>query len=170
MSKRFGTMFLAVLAMAIAGCVSPAMQAQDTAITSGSPATYVIRHLHKAEGDDPPLTSEGAAAAVRLATLLEGEGIRAIYATPTRRTMETAEPLARRLDIAITPYDPREPQALVDAVGALGGPVLVVGHSNTVPDLVERFGGAPVPRLSEDDYGTLFAIDAAGSVRSIQLD
>jgi broad specificity phosphatase PhoE len=38
---------------------------------------YVMRHLQKEDGADPPLTKEGAAGAERLAALLAKEGITA---------------------------------------------------------------------------------------------
>lgn len=131
---------------------------------------FVIRHLHKAQGEDPSLTSEGAAAAERLADLLADEGIVATYATPTRRARETAAPLSQRIGVAITEYDARNPAALIASVASIDGSVLVVGHSNTVPDLVERFGGYPRPQLTEDDYGTVFAIDPTGAVEELQVE
>ena len=123
---------------------------------------YVIRHLQKAAnaGDDPPLSALGSANAAKLAHLLENKGIRAIFATPTRRATETADPLAKRLGIAVTPYDPRSPQQLVQAALSARGNVLIVGHSNTVPALVAAFGGDQPAPLSEDDYGTIFHVSA----------
>jgi len=71
--------------------------------------------------------------------------------------METGDPLAKALKISITSYDPRNPDELVKAVDALKGSVLIVGHSNTVPDIVTRFGGTAVP-LTDQDYGTVFVV------------
>ena len=90
--------------------------------------------------------------------MLAKSGIKAIFATPTRRAMQTAEPLAAKLGMKVTSYDPANPQALVAAVGAISGAVLVVGHSNTVPDLVARFGGRQPVSLTEQDYGTVFVV------------
>jgi probable phosphoglycerate mutase len=47
------------------------------------------------------LNPEGRAQAERLAGRLANAGIRAIYASPLERTRETAEPLARRLGLAV---------------------------------------------------------------------
>lgn len=171
MPKYLGKMIVALAMFALAACAPAAAPDASASAGAGDANTiYVIRHLQKAEGDDPPLTNEGSAAAVRLAMMLEDAGIVAIYSTPTRRTMETAVPLASALGLTITPYDPRNSQAMVDAVRALEGSALVVGHSNTVPDIVSRFGGQPVPQLTESDYGTVFAIDADGSVREIEVE
>ena len=157
------TIFLALAALvASLGSAGPAAAAEPV---------YVIRHLPKAaEGADPPLTAEGHRQADALAALLAGSGIKALFATPTRRAVETAEPLAKRLGLKVTMYDPRDPAALVAAATAIAGPVLVVGHSNTVPDLVARFGGAPAPVIGENDYGTIFVVDAASkSVRQLKV-
>jgi broad specificity phosphatase PhoE len=140
---------LLLAAVLAATIVQPALAA-DT--------VFVIRHLEKATGDDPPLTAEGAANAAAVSAMLAKSGIKAAFATPTRRAVETAAPLAKTLGITVTSYDPRETDALVKAVAAVDGAVLVVGHSNTVPDLVARFGGKQAVTLTEKDYGTVFVV------------
>lgn len=162
-------MFAVLLALLVPVSASAAVPA-EASITVEEPMTvYVIRHLQKAVGEDPPLTAEGSAEARRLGWLLERSGIRAIYATPTRRAMETAAPLAERLGIAVTPYDPDDPAALVQAARSAGGSVLVVGHSNTVGNLVGSFGGTSPPLLTEQDYGTLFVVGPGGEVSRVAV-
>ncbi len=143
-------LFLLIVALLAAAATAPAVHAADT--------VFVMRHLQKAQGGDPPLSPEGAANAQALADMLAKSGIKAIFATPTHRAMQTAEPLAAKLGITVTSYDPAKPQALVTAVGKISGAVLVVGHSNTVPDLVARFGGKQPVSLTEQDYGTVFVV------------
>ena len=117
------------------------------------------------------LSPAGAAEAQELASLLGGSGtITAIFATQTQRAMDTAAPLAKRLGLAVTPYDPDAPQNLVETVKAMHGAVLIVGHSNTVPDLVIRFGGVPAPVIGDEDYGTIFIVNpATHQVRQMEL-
>ena len=141
-------LILILMAVLAAAAAQPAIAA-DT--------VYVMRHLQKAEGTDPPLSAEGAANAEALAARLANSGVKAIFATPTARAMQTGEPLAKALGLAVTPYDPRDPAALVKAASRMNGAVLIVGHSNTVPDIVARFGGTPVA-LGEQDYGTVFVV------------
>jgi hypothetical protein len=43
------------------------------------------------------------------------------------------------------------------------GAVLIVGHSNTVPDLVARVGGKEAIALTEQDYGTVFVVTRVDS-------
>jgi len=130
---------------------------------------YIVRHLQKGEGDDPSLSAEGAANARKLAAVLKAAGISAIFATPTKRAMETAAPLAQALGLSVAPYDPGDEDALFAAAAAAPGPVLIVGHSNTVPDLVARFGGAKPAPLTEQDYGTLFLVKPDGGVATSEL-
>ena len=166
-----GTGSAILLAMLMLGaCVTlppasaPEAQAADNSV-------YVTRHMEKADGDDPPLSADGAAAAERLADALANKGISAIFATPTRRAMETAAPLARRTGVQIIAYDPRNPQSLLTAAAASPGAVLVVGHSNTVHELVARLGGRNPPApLSEEDYGAVFVINSAGEVEVFDID
>ena len=119
---------------------------------------YVIRHLEKAAGDDPSLNERGAARAEQLAEVLAGANLKAVFATATKRAQQTGAPLAKRLGLTVTTYNPRDVDALAAAVAAAGGPVLIVGHSNTVASLVARFGGAKPAELTDADYGTLFVI------------
>ena len=126
-------------------------------------SVYVMRHLQKATGDDPPLTAEGASNAKLVAGQLGNTGIKGVFATATRRAAQTGEPLARAQGLTVTTYDPRNVPALVEQVKAISGNVLVVGHSNTVPDLVAAFGGTKPAPLTEADYGTIYVVKSGST-------
>lgn len=164
MRSIFGA--LAIALVSVGACATTPPQVQQMAANH---SIFVVRHLQKGEGADPALTPEGAANAMRLAAMLRGKGIVAVFATPTRRAMETGEPLAKALGIAVTPYDPGKPALLAARVAAAGGPVLIIGHSNTVPDLVQLFGGARAAPLSEQDFGTVYDIEPGGQVTTAQV-
>ena len=115
-------------------------------------AILLVRHAEKAtEENEPgvPLSDAGRARAARLAGLLKNAGVTAVYATDTDRARQTAEPLARALKLDVRIYPPRDaagklaPQLLLDRLKKEepSGVVLVVGHQNTVPDLLARIGG-----------------------------
>lgn len=123
-----------------------------------SPSYYVMRHLQKGEGPDPGLTEEGRRNAERLVTLLAGDPPAAIYASATRRAQETAAPIAAKLGLATKTYDPRDTGGLIASVKAESGTVLIVGHSNTVPEIVEKLGGARPAPLAETDYGSVWRV------------
>ena len=122
------------------------------------PSFYVMRHLQKAEGEDPPLSEEGRANARRLIGLFAADPPRVIYVSTTRRARETAAPLAAKLRVKLRKYDPADTAGLVARVLAEKGPVLVVGHSNTVPEIVARLGGERPAPLAEADFGDVWHI------------
>lgn len=131
-----------------------------------------MRHGEKATvGQDPELTPQGQARAQAIASILSRAGITAVFSTPTQRTRQTAQPLAQRAGLEVQLYDPRAPRALVEKVKALSGAVLVVGHSNTLPELVRLFGGAPGADIGDDEYDRLYQLTPAvgGTVRTVLL-
>jgi len=133
---------------------------------------YLVRHGEKSTvGKDPELTEQGRLRAQNIATLLHRAGIQAIFSTPTVRTLQTAQPLAERLKLPVQQYAPNAPQALVEKVKALRGPVLVVGHSNTLSELVTLFGGAPDAEIADEEYDRVYQLinRADGKVTTVML-
>jgi hypothetical protein len=66
-------------------------------------------------------------------------------------------------------YDPARPEALVNEILGGGGRHLVVGHSNTVPELVDLLdgdGGPPIDEAGEYDRLYVVTRTADGRVRS----
>jgi broad specificity phosphatase PhoE len=135
-------------------------------------AIYLVRHAEKGQvGRDPDLTPQGRERARTIAAILGKAGITAIFSTPTARARQTAAPLAQRTSVTVQLYDPRAPLALADEVKAASGAVLVVGHSNTLPELVRLFGGAPGAEIGEDEYDRLYQLlrGPDGQVKTILL-
>lgn len=159
-------MIRALAAALLLPLVACAAAREAPAPAAAGPAWFVTRHYHKADGSDPGLSAQGQACAQRLAERLAGEQIRAIYVSPTRRARETAAPLAARLGVTPSEYDPRDTPALVARLRAERGGALIVGHSNTVPDIVAGLGAARPAPLTDDDYGDLWRIAPAGTEHS----
>ena len=124
--------------------------------------TFVLtRHAEKGAGEDPPLTDEGRRRAERLATRLADGDVRAVYATNTTRTQSTAGPTAERHGLPVTTYDADDPAAFARSLveGHRSGTVLIVGHSNTIPDLVNALGGkTSYGAIDESDFGNLYTV------------
>jgi broad specificity phosphatase PhoE len=149
--------------------LSLAILAPGAALAEPS-AIYLVRHGEKqSEHGDPELTPQGRARAQVIATFLSRAGVTSVFSTPTQRTRQTAEPLAQRAKLAVQAYDPKNPKALVEKVKGLTGAVLVVGHSNTLPELVRLFGGAPGADVGDKEYDRLYQLTpgAGGAVNTV---
>ena len=120
---------------------------------------YVMRHLHTPEGvEDPELTPEGQNYAQRLADFFAASPPATIFVSNTKRAQQTAAPLAARLGIAPRIYDPRDTRFLVTEIMKEPPPVLIVGHSNTVPDIVQALSGRRSKELTHKDFGDIWVI------------
>lgn len=128
---------------------------------------FVVRHAERADAasgaspmmaSDPDLSEAGRTRAQSLATMLKDAKIAAIFVTPYRRTRQTAEPLAKALGIETTVIEPKDAAGLIEKVRGVKGNVLVVGHSNTVPDVLTRLGVADAPKLDDTEYDNLFVV------------
>ena len=151
MRRCFRT-FVAFAVTALMGCATPNSVA-------GPRQVFVMRHLQAETGADPGLTAAGAEQARTLANWFsKRDRPRVIYVSRYRRAQESAAPLAAKLAIRPVIYDPANTDALVQAVKAEHGNVLVVGHSNTVPDIVERLGGVRPAPIGHDQHGDIWRI------------
>ena len=157
------TLLLALLAPA-------ALAACATTPAAPEPVYYVVRHLHTPEGQrDPDLLPEGQAAAQRLAAMLASEPPAIIYVSDYKRTRQTAAPIAARLGLTPVVYDPADTPALVARVRQGPWPVLIVGHSNTVPDIVAALGGTRPAPLTHPDFGDVWRIAADGATTRTRI-
>ncbi|HVQ07992.1 MAG TPA: histidine phosphatase family protein [Allosphingosinicella sp.] len=137
------------------------------------PATYVMRHLNTPAGErDPDLLPQGIRVAARLPAWFERERARpvAIYVSDYKRTRQSAGPLAARLGLQLTLYDPADTPALIARVRAEPGPVLIVGHSNTVPDIVAALGGTRPAPLVHEDFGDIWRVRPGGATERMRIE
>lgn len=119
---------------------------------------YFVRHMEKQTKDtDPGLTLAGQQRAQLLAQFLQHANIETIFSTPFKRTQQTAQPLAKQLDLSIQDYPSSDFDSIIKSINRLKKNALVVGHSNTVSALVKTAGGE-ADTLSEDDYGDVFQV------------
>ena len=132
-------------------------------------AILLVRHAEKATDANEagvPLSEAGAARAVRLAEVLKSAGVTAVYATDTVRARKTAEPLAKAAGLEVRIYAPKDadgkpaPGILVDRLKKEEpkGIVLVVGHSNTLPEILAALGYAAKVEIPSSQYDDLFVV------------
>lgn len=136
--------------------------------TAGSTTVVVIRHAEKdvtVNAADPPLTQAGEARAALLARMFGDAKILghldAIYVSPALRNRLTAAPLAERLGIGETVVPADDPRALARRVLREhgGGRILIVGHSDTVPQIVAALTGEEnIPEIAALEYGTMYIV------------
>ena len=101
--------------------------------------------------------------AAALANLLQDASIERIYSTDFLRTRDTATPLASRLGLPVMIYDWDALDALAAELKKPGRRSLVVGHSDTTPELVGILGGDPGPPMDEQaEYDRLYVVTIAG--------
>jgi len=160
--------------MRLSGLLVIALLALAACMTASAPEPapiYVIRHLNTPAGErDPDLLPEGQRLAIVLARRLRNEPIAAIYVSDFRRTRQSVAPLAAQLGLTPIVYDPADTPALVARVRAGPRPALIVGHSNTVPDIVEQLGGARPGPLVHEDFGDLWTIAPDGATQRTRID
>lgn len=131
------------------------------AALAGERRIIVVRHAEKASDGtaDPVLTDAGRERARTLAQWLRGLPLEAVYATPFRRTIQTAAPTAAANRLPVSVRAAREDAAaLAEAVRHHRGHVLVVGHSNTVPAIVQALSGEAVAAMDETVYERIFIV------------
>lgn len=121
---------------------------------------FLMRHAEKAldQGKDPHLTLEGQRRALKIASLLKQSGIEIIYSTDYKRTQETVAPLAKALGLTIKIYDPRKLEEFSKHLKTLTGKIVVVGHSNTTPQLTSLLTETEVKPMTEQDYDDLYVV------------
>jgi len=167
--RRYG---VAALALIVAGCAK--QTASDTTVPRGAPTpaglVFVVRHAEKAPEpvNDPVLSAKGIARAASLDSTLAAFTVSDVVVSQLQRTRLTAANVITRSHavVHVIPIGPGgvtpHIAAVADTVRKLShagrGVVLVVGHSNTVTQIVEALGGGSAPALCDSQYSQLFAL------------
>lgn len=148
-----------------------------------SQATTTIiffRHAEQTSHDevDPPLSEAGQRRVAELTRqLVDADvvaGIDAIYSTPYIRSLETARPLADRLDLPINTYSADDTEEILDTIlkNHKGKIILVIGHSNTLPVLIANLGASKkVPAIAQNEFDNIYIISIPwfGKTKTIRL-
>ena len=161
--KRALTILMAALAFLGTGA----------AATAADQVIFLVRHAEKAAtaapapgkmmADDPPLSAEGHARATRLAALLASADVKHIFTTEYLRARQTAAALSERTNVPVVMSAANDPDPLVQQVRKAAGNVLIVGHSNTLPDLLKRLGVTQAITIADSEYDNLFVVVRHGA-------
>ncbi len=155
-----------------AGIIVALLIAAAAPSASGQEAIYLVRHAERADTSaDSPLSSAGQARAKRLASWLRDAGITKIYTTDLRRTIQTAAPLAAAINLTPTVIAASDTAALVARVHAAGphDRLLIVGHSNSVPEVLRALGVTPAIAIADTEFDNLFVVIPHGGAPAVML-
>ena len=131
---------------------------------------YLVRHAEKTgETEDPGLAPAGAERAERLAAWARGRDIARVYSSDYRRTRDTATPIAEAIAAPLETYDPRGLEALASRLAERGESALVVGHSNTTPQLAALLCGCEAPPMDESVYDRVYVVRVSSGRASLSV-
>ncbi len=135
---------------------------------SQTTTVILLRHAEKdtsAPGSammkaDPPLSVLGEKRAASLPEVLKAYHPDSIYSTNYTRTKATINPLAQKFGLPVQLYDPAKLNEMADKLLAMkGGTIIVVGHSNTTPRLVNLLiEQNKYPDLNDSVYNQLWIV------------
>ncbi|RNC85370.1 MAG: phosphoglycerate mutase [Balneola sp.] len=156
MRKSFQTLILLSLFILAGSSALQAFQIESTTL-------IFVRHAEKASDGtrNPPLDEKGEKRASNLYKSLSDFDIKAVFSTPYKRTEMTAKPTADSLDLEINTYGFENIEQFLEniIVEYRGGAVLIVGHSNTTPALVNMvLGSKEYEQIDESQYGDMFIV------------
>jgi broad specificity phosphatase PhoE len=154
---------LAVVLLVLCGAV-PAL---------AQPTVVLVRHAERADAgrvqgmmaSDPELSGAGKLRAGSLAKLLRDTGIRTIFTTEYKRTQQTAAPLATALAVRPTIVPSKDVVSLAQQIKSSPVNVLVVGHSNTIPDILKALGVSDPVTIGDEEYDNVFIVVRGTLVR-----
>jgi broad specificity phosphatase PhoE len=166
MKAKFASMILVFL---FTLCPVAAM-ASDTIIV-------VVRHAEKASDDpkDPGLNEQGKIRANKLADMLRHADLQAVFTTQYRRTQQTGLPAASHAGLALQVRAATRENSETYAADLLkeirkkyrGKTVLIVGHSNTVPEIVKQMAGIDIGPIGESSFDRFYVISLGKKARVV---
>ena len=142
-----------------------------TSLVSAQPVVVIVRHAEKLTGggNDPDLSPSGRERAETLARILKDARITAIFTSEFKRTQETAAPTARELLVTPTIAPAKDTASLVAKLRTANGTVLVVGHADTIPNLLKSLGIDAEINIPDNDYTELFVITLGEKPQFLRL-
>ncbi|MFN2507492.1 MAG: histidine phosphatase family protein [Chthoniobacterales bacterium] len=159
-------MRLLLLAILCMGCAAVRGHAQ--------PVVFLVRHAEKAaqatgDSDNPSLSDLGHVRAESLRKTLKDAGITAVFATEFKRTQQTADAVAITAAIPLIIVPANDTAALISKLKQARGNALVVGHSNTLPEIIKALGVTVPVTVDENAYDDLFLVVMSSPPQLVRL-
>ena len=159
---------LCLLACSLAGCVTS--PGSDKAYT-----LYLVRHAEKQpDGSrDPLLTESGKQRALHLADWFQDRDIEDIWSSDFNRTRNTAEPTLSRVGfsepgVKLRIYNHGELVPLSKNLLKRQQNAIVIGHSNTTPELARLLCHCVIDDMDDSEYDRLIVISVAGDKKDVK--
>jgi len=143
----------------------------DKEISNQTKVIYLVRHAEKMlnKSRDPELTKAGKKRAQKLALMLKDENITQIYSTNFLRTKNTALPLSKIMKTEVQIYSHKD-ENFANSIKSAKANLLIVGHSNSTPTLVNKIlGEEKYEQLDEKEYTKLFKVTEVAGKYSCQI-
>jgi phosphohistidine phosphatase SixA len=125
---------------------------------------YFVRHAEKETGNDPLLTENGKKRAGDLMRTLKDKNVQRIYVTQYKRTQMTADSMRLQLGIDTVHYNADENGIdlfnKIAAHGDFNKTILIIGHSNTVPDYIKKAGiiNYPQANIADAEFDNIYKV------------
>ena len=143
-------------------------------ISSCSHTYYIVRHAEKLKpaavdvtspGNDPALSETGKMRAEKLKEILLDKKIKYIFSTNTIRTLTTAKPLSDAIGVNTILYNPGKNADFIKKLKTLKKNTLIIGHSNTIDDVVNALCNKTYIRtdIADSVYDNLFIVKYRGN-------
>lgn len=139
-----------------------------------------VRHAEKDlqnTTNDPPLTAKGKKRAEDLVAVVEmylareqAEAVKSIVATEFVRTQQTAEPLAKKLNLQPVIIPASDKALLLTTIKESASSMLVVGHSNTLPSIIQQLTGETIPEIQDKEYNKIFILTIEGRKKTLAME
>ena len=150
----------------------------SAASAAAQSVVFLVRHAERADagmaasktaGADPDLSGAGIVRANSLAAMLNDARIRTVITTEYKRTKQTGDPVARAAGVPLTMMDSKDVAGLLKKVRSSTGNVVVVGHTNTLPEILKGLGVTEPITIAEDEYDSLFVVTRASPPAFVRL-
>lgn len=139
-------------------------------IAWAGPIVVIVRHAEKIDNsEDADLSPTGRERAEHLAHVLEDAHVSAIFTSERKRTQETAAPLAKSIGVTPAVVPAKDYVTLVSKLRQVRDVALVVGHGNTIPDVIKALGVETQVEIPDNNYSDLFVITLQGKPQLLRL-
>jgi broad specificity phosphatase PhoE len=143
----------------LTACNNPQKKAERAEKNGELTTIYLVRHAEKATGKNPSLTEAGQQRSKDLAAFFKTKNVTEIFSTDYRRTQQTAAPTAKQASRGVGSYSHKKLEEIAEQVKKKKGVILIVGHSNTTPELAKILGGDPgEPIVEAWEYDRLYEL------------